>query len=313
MHGRLRPPVRPVLLHLDDALVGQAMLAARVAAGGGRELDVRDLGPAIRLWSRPAPLKTLEDRMASVIPDDARPLLAFTGSGDFHHVTPLLVRRACVAAGHPPVTIVHFDNHPDWVRFEPGLHCGSWVGEASRIPGVEKVITVGVCSPDIDTPANAAADAALIHDGRLELYAYRAPRGGTLDLFGHRWPTIESLGPAAFSALLSRRIETQAVYITIDKDVLRPRDAATNWDQGEIGLDYLKTLIGVVATGRRLVGADVTGDWSKAQYGGPGLDGWLKRGEALLDQPWTSPSPGARRLNEAINIALFDCLDRVIQ
>ncbi|CAN5370474.1 arginase family protein [soil metagenome] len=313
MHGRLRRSVRPVLLHLDDALLAQSTLAARVAASGGQALDMRDIGPAIRLWSRPGPLQILEDRVARAVPADERPLLAFNGSGDFHHVTPLLIRRACASAGHPPLTIVHFDNHPDWVTFEPGLHCGSWVGAASRIPGVEKVITVGVCSADIDTPANAAAETELIESGRLEMYAYRAPRGGALDLFGRRWPTIQSLGEAAFSALLDQRIETQAVYVTIDKDVLRSRDAATNWDQGEIGLDYLKTLIGVAGTGRRLIGADVTGDWSKPRYGGPGLDGWMKRGEAMLDQPWSPPSPGARRLNEAVNVALFDCLDRVVR
>ena len=145
------------------------------------------------------------------------------------------------------------------------------------------MITVGVCSPDIDVPGTDAADAALIHDGLLEMYAYRAPQGGALDLFGRRWPTIETLGKSAFASLLYERIQTDAVYVTVDKDVLKPSDAATNWDQGEIGLDYLKTLIGVVASGRR------------------------------LNQPWASPSPGAKRLNEAVNIALLDCFERVVQ
>ncbi|MGV9006844.1 MAG: hypothetical protein ACOH1H_08925 [Brevundimonas sp.] len=305
--------MRPTLLHLDDALIGQSVLAARITAGGGHALDCRDLGPAIRLWSRPGPLLALEARLKKGLPKDERPVLTFSGSGDFHHVTPSLLRHACEAAGNPSVTVVHFDNHPDWVRFDKGLHCGSWVGAAARIPHVEKVITVGVCSLDIDVPGTDAADAALIHDGLLEMYAYRAPRGGALDLFGRRWPTIETLGKSAFASLLYQRIQTDAVYVTVDKDVLKPSDAATNWDQGEIGLDYLKAMIGVVATGRQLIGADVTGDWSRPRYGGKGFDGLMKRGEALLDQPWASPSPGAIRLNETVNIALLDCFERVIQ
>lgn len=313
MHGDLKRRARPILLHLDDALIVQATLTSRIAASAGESLDCRDLGPAIRLWSRTDPLQALEARLENVLPKDNRPVLTFTGSGDFHHVTPSLLRHACQAAGNPAVTVVHFDNHPDWVRFENGLHCGSWVGAAARIACVEKVITVGVCSPDIDAPGTDAADAALIHDGLLEMYAYRAPRGGALDLFGRRWPTIEALGKSAFASLLHQRIQTDAVYVTIDKDVLKPSDAATNWDQGELGLDYLKTLIGVVASGRRLIGADVTGDWSRPRYGGKGFDGLMKRGEALLDQPWASPSPGAQRLNEAVNIALLDCFERVTQ
>lgn len=313
MHGRLKRHVRPILLHLDDALIGQATLTSRIVARAGQSLDCRDLGPAIRLWSRPDPLLALEMRLEDALPDDGRPVLTFSGSGDFHHVTPSLLRHACETAGNRAVTVIHFDNHPDWVRFENGLHCGSWVGTAAHIPCVEKVITVGVCSPDIDMPQRDAADAALLHDGLLEMYAYRAPRGGTLDLFGRAWPTMQTLGKSAFASLLYQRIQTDAVYVTIDKDVLKPGDAATNWDQGELGLDYLKTLIGVVATGRRLIGADIIGDWSRPRYGGKGFDGLMKRGEALLDQPWVSPGPGAKRLNEAVNIALLDCFERVIQ
>jgi len=311
MHGRLREPVKPALLHLDDALMQQGGLSAR-AARDGLSLDCRDLGPALRLWSRPGPLEMLEGRIREGFPLDRRPLVTFLGSGDFHHVTPMLVRRACDAAGTGAVTVIHFDNHPDWVRFGAGLHCGSWVGEIARDQRVARVFTVGVCSDDISERGRRSADADLIREGLVEMFAYRAPadREG-LELFGRIWPTLTDLGLAAFALRLAESIPTRAIYVTIDKDVLAPEDAATNWDQGELSLYALKTLLGAVITGRTLIGADITGDWSPARYGGQGLDPWVKRAEAVMDQPWSRPGDGALRHNQAVNLHLLDWLSEL--
>lgn len=300
--------MRPVLLNLDDALTSQTSLEGRVLSDGGRSVDCRDLGPSVRLWGRPASLQALEGRVRAGLDDDARPLLTFMGSGDFHHVSALLVRLASERAPEEAITVIHFDNHPDWVRYQNGLHCGSWVATAARLPSVRKVITMGVCSSDILPPGSKEGDASLIQDGVLELYAHAAPNGGTLDLFGKDFATIQSLGEDGFADFLATRIETDSIYITIDKDVLRPDDAATNWDQGQMTLTYLQRLLGVAAKGRRLVGADVIGDWSHPRYGGAGLAPLLKKGEALLDQPWSTPSVEARRHNEAVNLSLYDTL-----
>jgi hypothetical protein len=114
------------------------------------------------------------------------------------------------------------------------------------------------------------------------------------------------LGEGPFADLLASRIETDAVYITIDKDVLRADDAVTNWDQGQTSLSLLETLIQRIAANHRLIGADVVGDWSPPRYGGGVLPALLKRGEALLDQPWRGPDQAAAvRLNEAVNRRLL--------
>ncbi|HWW26621.1 MAG TPA: hypothetical protein VNZ85_12065, partial [Caulobacter sp.] len=232
--------------------------------------------------------------------------LVFAGSGDFHHVAPLLIERAIAASGAGPVTIIHFDNHPDWVRFENGLHCGSWVGRAARLPGVAKVITVGVCSGDIDRPETKRADLSLIAEGRVELYPYRAPDGGPILRVGDQaWPSMEAMGEAGFVDLLVSRIETDAVYITIDKDVLRVDDAVTNWDQGRLSLDGLERLVRAVAGRARLIGADVVGDWSPPRYGPGALAALLKRGEAFLDQPRGGVPGDMARTNEAANLRLL--------
>jgi hypothetical protein len=298
--------MRPVLLHLDDALMRQGTLVGQVAVGGGRDLDFRDLGPALRLWSRPHALKQLGARLRRDLPAGAGPALVFSGSGDFHHVTPLLLQRAIETSGAEAVTVLHFDNHPDWVRFDNGAHCGSWVGWAARKPEVSRVITVGVCSSDIHRPSPRRADLDLITEGRLEMYAYHAQGGApSVELCGRSWPTIEAMGESAFATFLPGRIETEAVYITIDKDVLRAAEAATNWDQGRTSLDFLKAMLGPVLEGHRVIGADVVGDWSQAVYGGGALASLMKRGEAMLDQPRHRPAMQACAANEPVNLELL--------
>jgi arginase family enzyme len=222
-------------------------------------------------------------------------------------VTPLLIERAVAASGVGAVTVVHFDNHPDWVRFGNGLHCGSWVGRAARLPGVARVITVGVCSGDIDRPETKRADLDLLSERRVELYPYRAPDGGSaLRVGGEEWPSIEAVGEDGFVDLLASRITTPAVYITIDKDVLRSADAVTNWDQGRLSLEGLEALVRAVATRARVIGADVVGDWSAPRYGSGPLAALLKIGEAFLDQPHRGPLPAvAGRINQSTNLRLL--------
>ena len=57
-------------------------------------------------------------------------------------------------------------------------------------------------------------------------------------------------------------IPTDAVYVTIDKDAFSPTEAATNWDQGEMPLDHVLAVVEQLARSKRLVGADVCGDYS---------------------------------------------------
>lgn len=298
--------MRPLILQLDGALESQTDLQRAALQIGGRLLSARDLGPAFRLWSSPATLEDLRERLQTCLPIDEAELV-FAGSGDFHHVTPLLIERA-MAAAEGPITVLHFDNHPDWVRQAEGRHCGSWVGRAARMPGVARVITIGVCSPDVGRGRAREGDLALLAEGRLELYAWTAPDGGeALVLDGRAWPTIESLGEAAFLDLLDSSIPTSSLYVTIDKDVLRAQDALTNWDQGRASLDFVVAAIRRASAGRRVIGADVVGDWSPAVYGGAPGARLLKRGEALLDQPWCGPAPdAARAVNEAANLRLLD-------
>lgn len=299
--------MRPVILQLDDSLPRQDALEAGVRARGGRVMGAQDLGPALRLWSRDATLETLKRRLAAELPGRGEAEVVFAGSGDFHHVTPLMLERAIAQAGEP-VTLVHFDNHPDWVRYARGRHCGSWVGRAARLPGVARVITVGVTSGDIGKAKAHEGDLALVAEDKLDMFAWEAPDGASeVVLEGRAWPTITAMGEGPFLERLAQAIPTAAVYVTIDKDVLRAKDAVTNWDQGRASLDFVIQAVRRIAAERRVIGADVVGDWSKPVYGGGAAAALLKRGEALLDQPWRRPELArADRVNEAVNLRLLD-------
>ena len=297
--------MRPLFLHLDDALLGQTRLVRAGLEADGRVLDARGLGPALRLWARPRPLRVLDgwlhDNAAS------GPELVFTGSGDFHNVTPLLLARA-LRATPGPVTVVHFDNHPDWVRFDDGVHCGSWVAAAARLPSVARILTVGVCSDDIAPKKHRGAEVELVADGRLEVHPWRDPAGlaDHVEIAGRRFDAVGADGGSAFLDALVDRIPTDHVYVTLDKDVLRAEDAVTNWDQGSAPLAFVEAALRRLGARRRLIGADVLGDWSRPAYAGERLEGLVKRAEAFLDHPRAAnDAAGAQAVNEPVNLRLL--------
>ena len=63
----------------------------------------------------------------AAVPTNARPEIFFVGSGDYHHLTP-----AFPADLKEPISLIHFDNHPAWVRLllTPGQSSGYDQGEA---------------------------------------------------------------------------------------------------------------------------------------------------------------------------------------
>ena len=69
-----------------------------------------------------------------------------TGSGDFHHVSAILLERLAIAT---PIDVVVLDNHPDNMRFPFGIHCGSWVRRVAALPQVRHVHVVGISSGDL--------------------------------------------------------------------------------------------------------------------------------------------------------------------
>src|SRR5689334_23066956 len=127
------------VLDLDASLLGQPGLLAAIERGQVRCLSLRDIADRLRIVANRAALRELERRIA--LDDHARaaePCVNFVGSGDFHHVTAVLLARFA-----EPLTVIHVDNHPDWVAWPRNFNCGGWVNRALELPTVERVITLG--------------------------------------------------------------------------------------------------------------------------------------------------------------------------
>lgn len=293
-----------------DGVGAQAPIAERAPT----VVAARDLGPRVRLWSSAPAFDELGRRIAATPVPGQGPVVTFLGSGDFNNVTPLLLAEA-----DRPIVVLHIDNHPDWVKLAPKRHCGAWVNRALELPNVVKVITVGVTSADIDRPDARGGAFDHLASGRIEMFPWARPpspvKKPLADGAGHtvvdgevRWREVGVDFKRFLADLPSSLPADTAVWISIDKDALRPEDASTNWDQGGMALSDLEALIETVAAHRPIAGVDICGDWSEPRYDTP-----LKRIEAFFDRP-----KGHRRLkpdggvNERTNARLLTLLERVL-
>lgn len=302
-------PIR--ILDLDGSLPGQKPIARRLQSGQAVLHDLRSLGPALRLWARRQTYAAFERFWAS-LPAPSEPALTLVGSGDFHHLT-----AGFIASAPGPLTVVHFDNHPDWCWTMPRRHCGSWVNEALALPHVERVVTIGPCSDDLVRPDRKGANLEALSNGRLELFPWwhgpsetrKEVRSGA----GHvaadgliRWHNLVDQDWSGFLYALMERVPTERIWITIDKDVLPPTEAVTNWDQGGLPLQRLIEAIQRLAANFSVVGADICGEYAPIRHRNP-----FKLIESRLDQPRVDAEPDLT-INAHTNERLIAAFEAVL-
>ncbi|MBU6956453.1 arginase [Pseudomonas sp. CVAP len=275
------------ILDLDHSLTAQAPIARLLESGRAKRLDLLDLGPKLRLWSSEKNYRRFSERLRQRPPHTGpQPEIFFIGSGDYHHLTP-----AFLAEITEPVSLIHFDNHPDWVRFAPRRHCGSWVNRALKLPNIKRIVTLGPCSDDLHNPQLRGGNLGALKRGDLQLFPWQHPPsqvwGFIGDGAGHQqrenllhWRNLADLDWPVFLQQLIESLPTEAVWITIDKDVLASEDAATNWDQGGMRLTHLLQALRMLAASKRILGIDVCGEFAQ-----PAFSNALKRWEAKSDQP----------------------------
>lgn len=297
------------ILDLDGSLAAQPSLSTVAPWQSVSTVDLRDLGPRLRLWSRGRTVRLARERIAAQAPDG--PTLHLLGSGDFHHLAAVLMERA-----HEPVTVVHIDNHPDWVRLAPRWHCGSWVNRALRLPCVERVLTLGPCSDDLVRPDLKGGNLPALAAGRIVLFPWehapsrvwrRVPDGPGRHWENGRihWQNIAVIGLETALDAIIPLISTDAVWLSIDKDVLDEREALTNWDQGRMPLSALLRIIDAVGARKRIAGADICGEFSPIAHAN-----WFKRWEARSDQPQRSADATMLARNEVTNKELLVAIEK---
>jgi hypothetical protein len=294
------------ILDLDGSLTEQEDLLARHRP---QIRDAQEWGPAIRLACTFGRFRRFERYLCDVFRSetDATAGVTLYGSGDFHHVSLALLRRL-----RTPVNLLVLDNHPDWMRGVPLLHCGTWLYHAARLPQVARVFHVGG-NVDFDNAFRWLAPWNLLRSGKITVVpSVRRFSSG-------RWRSIPNeplrvlpempASPERIEAmLLPFRFElaSRPLYVSVDKDVMAAQDAAVNWDSGHLGLAEVTTILEIVlglARGR-LAGADLVGDWSPVR-----LRGVLRRILHVTEHPPLHVDPReAATSNESANLALLDQL-----
>lgn len=292
------------ILDLDGSLIRQATLVRHSQAA---ILPLQDWGPDIRLACRFGKFERFQNRLALLTgaTRDSGFSLTFLGSGDFHHVSLALLRRL-----RQPCNLLVLDNHPDWMRGIPFLHCGTWLYHAAQLPAVQRIFHVGG-DVDFDNAYRALAPWSLLRSGQIIVAPSRRR------FHGRRWADIEhrplrrrSDEPTQRSTIAEwlnpfrDELAARPLYISLDKDVLTAAESVVNWDSGHLTvrevMDALQAFL--EAAGGELAGMDVVGDWSPVR-----LRGLLRRTLHWTEHPHLPVDPDeAAERNERLNLTLHE-------
>ena len=247
-------------LNLDDAWRNEPL--------GLPVVDARKWGPELRFSAPPHLIsefyRECETHLASSF--------LLYGSGDFHHLTALWLRRVA-----EPVTLVSFDNHPDWDVRPPKWGCGGWVNRALELPKVKQVAVWGCGNFECWWPHQIFGNRRAERAGILEVHPWaderpvkdRQRRGAILrgNWRDHFDQFVKELGGGS-------------VYVTIDLDCLRAEEAATNWESGQFNVVDLEWALSRLVGSSRIIGGDICGAFSPPAYAR-----WKQRFAAEFDHP----------------------------
>lgn len=323
--------MRALAMNLDNSLRQQPELLTRLSAVE----DMTALGQPYRLFTgHRSVIRAVYRRLYEIRRKYPEPCLIFYGSGDLHHLTLPLVKT--LPETLRPEVFILFDNHPDWFRESPPYHCGNWLARVIRPPWLQQTLMLGMDSPhDLWGVRFWASPWEDVTSGRIRLFPYRKREvfvpfkkasffltgsekesknrreDQASSLFGTRlrFRTFSESGSAALFSDLARQIAGKRVYISIDKDCLRPADAATDWEQGQMTLDTLCEGIRHFSQSCHIVGIDVCGEYSPEPIRDP-----LKQLDTMR-MPWQKyPALEAIQakncLNEQTNLKLLDAVLR---
>lgn len=271
-------------VHVD--LDGGATEAA--GALGLATLDALAWGPRLRCTTTSA----LVERFHAELRPRLAPFTLF-GSGDFHHLSGVWLR-----AHEGPITLVSFDNHPDWDIRPPRWGCGGWLKRALDSSRVEAAHVWGCGNFELAWPGRVFR----LRSDRLSVWPWaerlRAPDR-------RRYRCIERATWRASFETFCQSLRGKRLYVTIDMDCLDASSAITNWEQGLFALDDLVWALDRLRGFATLVGGDLCGARTGGQYAR-----WTQRFAAAWDHP---ELPGiddaaAQRLNLSAMTRLWPAL-----
>jgi len=273
-------------------------------------VDLREMGPNVRY----IPTKQWTEKLDEAVRAPEPAWLAFTGSGDFHHVTASLLRRFT-----EPISVVVFDQHTDWIGSSP-CPCGSWILDALKLPNIAKLVSIGTWRTSVGGWRINHGPVSEIFAGRVEFYPYdcgpsrclgRRKGESACASIRHKLMTTElhwdTIVKNDWDSLIRRVIDglpTSKVYLTIDKDCLVADGAVTNWGPGYLTLDQLTSAVRMLRESKEIVSVDITGEYSKVEVSNRALEAMAVRIHPKLPEP----SEAELGVNEETNLALVESL-----
>lgn len=231
-------------------------------SNAAQNIDLASWQEQIRFGCHWKKFQQLEDYLAEQLPPSDQLGCVFMGSGDYHHITQLLLKRI---TNNEPVHLIVCDNHPDNMRYPFGIHCGSWVYWASQLPQVARIDVIGISSSDISLKHAWENHWSPLYKGKLHYWSIQQKANWTQWIGAqHAWHGYDE--PDQLMSDFFNEIQKidLPIYLSIDKDVLSKDVVMTNWDQGHFLEKHLQDLIQICSA--RLIGADITGDVSAFHY-----------------------------------------------
>ena len=234
---------------------------------------------------------------------------AWMGSGDFHHLSWLLIAHCIARQGFTaarPLRVVVLDNHPDNMRFPWGVHCGSWVRRIAMHPAVSHVHVAGITSQDIGAGHAWENYLTPLRAGKLSYWSCGVDTGWARRLgMGAAFRSFDRMDGLVDALTAALDTERQSTYLSIDKDVFSTDVVTTNWDQGQ--MRETQALRIMAALDGQLVGSDVTGDVSSWLYA-TWWKRWLSAGDgqdtAISPQALAQAQAGQHAFNQRLMAAL---------
>ena len=161
--------------------------------------------------------------------------LRYIDSGNYHYVSFLLAGRIRTL-----FDLLVFDHHTDMQEPQFGdiLSCGSWIRHLiKKNPLLNRVILVGPPRKDFDETEDALKEKVILFS--------------------------ESSAITEYSDKITGQLGNLPLYISVDKDVLRPEDARTTWSQGSMDGESLLAFLNrtVQAVGKEnILALDICGE-----------------------------------------------------
>jgi len=230
-------------------------------------VDAKKWGPQLRFS---APPRLIEEFYSEINPRLA-PFLLF-GSGDFHHLTALWIRRL-----QEPVIIVSLDNHPDWDVRPPRWCCGSWVNRALESQHVREISVWGCGNFECWWPQQIFGNRRAEREGKLEVHPWaddRSPKDRR-----RRGAILRENWREEFDRSVNDHRGAN-IYVTIDLDCLRADQAVTNWEGGRFTAEDVVWALRKLHASGRIVGGDICGAFSNPVYAR-----WKQRFASEMDHP----------------------------